>query len=701
MLIAENVNVKVCVFDIETLKEMFDIGIYDPESKEWIEFEISKNKNDLYKIVSYYQSNPYGFWISFNGVKFDHQVMQFILDNYQDWWDFTNLQMCGKIYEFVQRLIDDQKYDIPPPYAESAFPVSPIDVFAIHHFDNEARRTSLKWCAFMLNMEVEEMPIFHGKDNLTDEEITSVKKYRRNDCLVTLGVFYLTLGRIDKILELNGGFSLNELKDYSGKNKIQDRIDTMRETGLMCMNWSDVKIGEEWNKLDYKEAENITDNLALFPKKVRQPFGQKIKNFFPSTVRFKTENLRNFQHIFGEAFVLAKKQTFPVKVGKTDYTVAKGGIHSNEKPRGIITSAGMRCVDADVGSQYPRFIEKNRIFPPHLKDTIINQFGHKIAKRISYKKKGNELKAQGKESEARPYISVQEMLKLCLNGGYYGKLNQPGSFLQYPEGYMKVTVGCQMEILLLIEMLESEGISVISGNTDGVVSYFPDKKTDEYIRICNEWQSIVGNSTQGKLEFTDFEGFWQESINSYIAKKTDGAVKKKGRFLTEFELNKNKSKRIIALALEAYFIHKKNPIDFISEHKNIFDFCIAKKTNGQLHFEEVIDTGDRNNPEIVKHKKLLVYYISNDGNVLMKRGINNEGDEMNNHCEAIDKDFPWMGQPKVKYFNKIIKHDDISKYNINYSYYILETLKRIDSIEKTKKAKNYADSFKTKQGGLF
>jgi len=114
-----------------------------------------------------------------------------------------------------------------------------------------------------------------------------------------------------------------------------------------------------------------------------------------------------------------------------------------------------------------------------------------------------------------------------------------------------------------------------------------------------------------------------------------------------------------------------------------------------------LDTGDRNNPEIIKHKKLIVYYISNDGNVLMKRGINNEGDEMNNHCEAIDKDFPWMGQPKVKYFNKIVKHDDFSKYNIDYSYYILETLKRIDTIEKTKKAKSYADSFKTLQGGLF
>jgi hypothetical protein len=39
--------------------------------------------------------------------------------------------------------IDNKKYDIRSPYTEFKFQVRPIDLFKIHHFDNEARMTSL------------------------------------------------------------------------------------------------------------------------------------------------------------------------------------------------------------------------------------------------------------------------------------------------------------------------------------------------------------------------------------------------------------------------------------------------------------------------------------------------------------------------------------------------------------------------------
>jgi hypothetical protein len=254
----------------------------------------------------------------------------------------------------------------------------------------------------------------------------------------------------------------------------------------------------------------------------------------------------------------------------------------------------------------------------------------------------------------------------------------------------------QLEILMLIEMMEEAGFQVLSGNTDGIVVYFPADKEDKYNEICQEWEKKVGNDDMGKLEYTDFTALWQESINHYIAKKSDGKIKKKGRFMTEFEMNKNKSKRVIALALEQYFIHGKSPIDFITNHTNIYDFCIAKKASGRMHYEEIV-----NEEKVIKHKKLIRYFVSTDGNVFMKRGFNNEGEPMNNHVEAQDKDYPWMGQPLLKYFNKGYQHEMFSNYNINYSYYILETLKRIDKIEKTKKAQAYADQFKTKQGSLF
>jgi len=50
-----------------------------------------------------------------------------------------------------------------------------------------------------------------------------------------------------------------------------------------------------------------------------------------------------------------------------------------------------------------------------------------------------------------------------------GKLGQRGSFLEYPEGMLRVTMGNQMEILMLIEKLEMSGFQVLSGNTETLV----------------------------------------------------------------------------------------------------------------------------------------------------------------------------------------------------------------------------------------
>lgn len=692
MQIAHGKDVKVGIFDLEALREMFHIGIYDPDTGIWIDFEISKYRNDLYSFVKFYTKNDFEYFVSFNGLSYDHQVLQYIINTYEKWFDLDGMEIARKISDFSGEIIENQNYQIRPPYNESSFPVKVIDLFKIHHFDNEARKTSLKWCEFMLNLDVEEMPIHHHAENLTPEDTQLIRDYEKNDILATLALFYVTLGQLDKteqLLEQLFGFpiSLAELKDYKGKNKIQDRFDVQKETGLNCLNWSDVKIGEEWNKLDYKNAENIKDDSQLFSKKVKHPYGQKFKNFFPKTMEFKTPELKKFVQDFGNEYVKNIKQEFTIKIGNTTYTIAKGGIHSTEKNRRIICQPGWILRDADVGSQYPNSIVKLEIFAPHLKRTILNQYNEKIDRRIKYKAKAGELKKAGKEDEARPYSSVQEMLKLCLNGGYYGKLGQPGSFLEYPEGLLKVCIGNQIEILMIIEMMEEAGIQVVSGNTDGFVSYFPAEKEETYNKICAEWENKVGNDKMGKLEYTDFQSLWQDSINSYIGKKVDGKVKKKSAFMTEFEINKNKSKRIIPLALEEYFINGKDPIEFIRNHKNIFDFCIAKKASGKMHYEE--ETGQ----EVKVHKKLVRYYIANKGSILMKRGLNNYDEPMNNHCEAIDKQFPWVGQPRVRYFNKFFKGD----YDINYDYYILETLKRIDNICKSKLAASYAEKFKPSQ----
>jgi len=206
----------------------------------------------------------------------------------------------------------------------------------------------------MMNMDVEEMPIVHDQENLTPSEIDQICAYRRKDVLATLGLLYITLGEVDKVPELVKELTgletdLEELRDYKGKNKIQDRFDVMQVTGLQCLNFSDVKIGEEWNKLDYKIAENIKDDSQLFSKKIAYPFGKKFKTYFPKTMSFQTEKLKSFISSFGEEYVKNQKQEFKLIIGKTTYTIAKGGIHSTESNRRLICPEGWILRDADVG----------------------------------------------------------------------------------------------------------------------------------------------------------------------------------------------------------------------------------------------------------------------------------------------------------------------------------------------------------------
>jgi hypothetical protein len=705
MQLAHGIDVPLVINDIETLPEMVDIGFYDPDKKEWIEFEISRRKNDTDKFVRFYTSNKYMYLVGYNNIEFDQNVLHYILKHHDSWYDLKGEEIAALVYQFVQRHFDNRKYGIPARYKEYEFPIFPIDLFRINHFDNEAKYTSLKWCEFMMNMKVEECSVPFHKRNLTDEEMDEVISYRRHDVMATLGMLHITLGQPDRVMEVNGGIPVPHLSDYKGMNKLQDRFDVNSETGLKCLNWSDVKIGEEWNRLDYMKAMGITEEKHTFPTKVVYPYGKKFKQFFPKTMKFKTPALKEFIKDLGEQFVLAEKQEFPIVIGKTKYTIAKGGIHSTEKNRAIITPPGYIYRDADVGSQYPNSIVKLEIYAPHLKKLVLEQYKGKIELRITYKNQAKEFKSKNLTLEARKFESIQGLLKLCLNGGYYGKLGQKGSWLEFPDGLLKVCMGNQIEILMAIEAMEQEGFQVLSGNTDGFTTLFPADKVEKYKEICKWWEDTVGNHILGKLEYVDYLKMYQMNINHYIGQYIDEKgnikVKKKGKFVTTFgspgcELNKNKSERITPLALEAYFIDGKDPIEFIRNHKDINDFTIGLKAAGKMHYEEEW-TDEAGKVQVNKHKKLVVIYISNKGKILMKRGLNNEGNPMNNHCFAIPKHSPELGQPLVTYFNDPFVCENFNDYDVNYNYYICETLRIIDDIEKTGKLKAFRKELLTKK----
>lgn len=647
------------VYDIETLKRMFLYMSKEVETGLWRDFEISEWRNDLDSLIKHLVGNKNSF-ISFNGLGFDAQVLQYIIDNYTRWWNLGNVEIVSLIYKFAQKIIDDQKYDLFPPYREEEFENSQIDLFKIHHFDNENKRTSLKWLEFTMDSpNVEEMPIHHAINHLSMEDRNVIKEYCKNDIFNTYRFYQYTIGEV-------------EHEDYKGSNMIQDRLDLIEELGLptKAVNYNNVKMGEEIIKQAYCKLANKKPWELYDLKAARKPtphftFGDCI----PSYVTFKNPTFQAFyEKMKGTRVNLNnEKVVYPFSYNGTNYTIAQGGIHSTEKNRIVIVKEGWRCTEADIGGQYPHSIIKRELSPSHLGKLWLAGCTWVRDRRAGYKKKAKT---------SRKFKGLTFLFKYAQNGGSFGKTNDKKNWQYDPFVQFSCTIGNQFEILMLIEWLEEAGIHVISANTDGVVCLFERSMDPKYYEICDRWEKLVGNDVQGKLEFTEYSKLIQGSVNDYLAVGTDGKIKKKGDFATSFELHKNPSRRVVNIAIEKYFTEGVPVQQTIMTHNRIYDFCIGVKASKDYHYEILNKIG-----EVDMYNRLVRYYVSSDGERLWK--VKNEGSEgegvQRSQCEA--------GLWKCTVANRIIEGTQITKYNINYAYYIEKAQERIDALERGGKRK--------------
>ena len=169
-------------------------------------------------------------------MRFDSQVVEWVMRNHQYWYDLSNLDICALIHQKAQDVIHDANYDVFPEFSEKALSLKQLDLFKIHHFDNKNRRVSLKRLEFEMDLEnIEEMPIAHDKESLTAEDIALTKQYCINDVHATHQFYLVTIGETDHPL-------------YKGDNRIELRKDIEEEFGIPCLNYSDSKIGDEMIK---------------------------------------------------------------------------------------------------------------------------------------------------------------------------------------------------------------------------------------------------------------------------------------------------------------------------------------------------------------------------------------------------------------------------------------------------------------------
>lgn len=654
---------KILIYDIETLKVMYLLCVYDPVENKMYDFALTEDRNDMDAMFKFFETHADYYWIGFNNLHFDSQVVEYTIRNQEYWFNKSNEELLELIYQKSQDTIDDGNYNVYPTYPEYSLTLKQIDLFTIWHFNNENRRTSLKAVEFAIDFEnIEEMPYPHSISYLTPAQIQEVIDYCHNDVMATYAFWKITLGE-------------TEMEFYKGKNKIADRLIMQDEFGLKCLNWDDVKIGAEWNKMDYI-ALTKKDEHKLKPEKVNHYFGKKFKQFFPKTVSFQTPQLKEFVRKFGETFALNKKQEFRYKFNdELTATIAKGGIHSNEGARIIIPADDEIYYQIDIGSQYPNAIRKYKVEPKHLPgwNSLIVK---KIERRLNYK-------SLWKKTKDPKFASLQEMGKLSLNGGAYGRLNTKGDWQEDPCCMMQVTIGGQLEILMVVEALILKGFRVISLNTDGFDVIIKKEREKEFRDILTNYEKIIGNDVLGQFEYTQFDWIVQTSVNHYLARKTeDGKPKMKGDFDTEKEIHKDKSKRIVPLALKEYFYNGTPVEETIKNHTNIYDFCIRQRANKYFHYEGVIKNYGKESRSV--YNKLIRYYVSEKGEKIYK--IKNP-DCPTNAAEASQVE---AGEWLCTVCNYLPKDTNPKEAGIDYAFYIEQANKIINRVQGNKPPKKVA-----------
>jgi DNA polymerase elongation subunit (family B) len=622
---------KTLIYDIETMQELFLVGLYEPETDMYFEFEVSKDANNLDSFVRFIEAHKEHYWVGYNNLRFDSQVVEWIIRNYEHWYELGALEITAKIAQKAADVIHDANFDVFPEYREEQLSFKQIDLFRVNHYDNKNRRVSLKRLEFEMDLEnIEEMPIHHTKTNMTDEEIYLSKSYCKNDVMATYEFYKVTIGDTDHPL-------------YKGNNQIELRQDIEAEFGIPCMNYSDSKIGDEMIKKFYCQEKKIEYNAL--PKKGFFRKEIKVKNCIANYVTFETKALKEFhKRIKGMTLGLIDDFKESINFYNNVYTFAKGGLHTENSPKIFEADDDHFIIDWDVSSYYPAIIINNGRYPQHLGKEFLLGYKAMFEKRL-------ELKPLAKKD--KKIKGIVGALKLAVNS-VYGKSSDMQSWIYDRQLTMFTTLTGELSLLMLIEQYECNDINVISANTDGVTIRIRKDLVNKMHEI-NAWWSEI---TQYELERTDYQKIIFSTVNDYLAIKTDGDVKKKGDFLTDFELHKNKSARVCAIALEHYFVHNVPIEQTIRDHNSIYDFCLRQKASKDFHYEGV----NRTSGDKTIYNKLIRYYVSKSGEKLLK--VKNEGADSN----AAEISQVEAGEWVMHVCNHLTKEHPLT--NVNFDYYI-------------------------------
>ena len=619
----------IWVYDLETLSNCFTATFVAVDSDEREVFVIHESRCDYPHMINFLRSEGLGL-IGYNNIAFDYPILHKILINaayYMRMHENNQWDMLARdTYRLAQDTIDAEFSSIAPWNVL----IPQRDLFLIHHFNNKAKRTSLKHVEVAMKWhDVMDMPISHEQD-INSSQIDEILMYNLNDVLATKKFYEKSL------------------------KEIAIRRDLGRRYNLPLMNANDPKIGETIMLKYIAEKSNVE---AKYLKTLRtERYSINLNECILPYVKFKTS-------IFNKVFSGIKNTTvngfklkgaFDTKVfyDGMRYDFGLGGLHAVRESSIYHTKDDIIILSVDVKSYYPNLAIRNKFYPAHLGMDFC----------VVYEQLYNERIAEPKKSAAN------KGLKLALNGAF-GKSNDPYSFLYDPMYTLKTTLNGQLLLAMLCEKItETDTGKILMVNTDGIEVKLNINNLDKLRQIIKNWEKL----TNLILEEDTYKHLWIRDVNNYIAMFDDVVIYTKGAYEWEDkDYHKDQSMLIVPRAVQEYFVNGTPIMDTLISSTDIFEFCLSMRSaKGAGFYMQNMITDDNSNHSVIETKlqRTNRFLVTKDGGMLIKKFSSGKQTRMRS---------PY----KMQVLNLILDIDVPSNYKINFDFYEIECYKLIQGIE--------------------
>jgi len=636
---------KFWVMDLETIVNCFVACFIAYDNNETHVFVINRKRNDLKKLLQFLKDNKQNndWHLGYNNLAFDSQITEFILYFEKDLLELDSDEITASISQYAAEVIRRSNEGEYLEYPEFKLSIKCIDIFKLNHWDNMAKRSSLKWIQYSMDWyNVEEMPHHHTEPVLDDATLDSIIQYCINDVNSTKQIFVHKNAKGERPMaaQINLRAELSKTYNVPLYSASEPRI-----SKEIFLHFLSQKLGKP--KKEIREMRTYRDYV-------------NIRDVILPMVQFDTPEFRGVHNWFRNLVVDTKlyddkddkikgpKYRMMYKGVPTDYGL--GGLHGCIKSGIYKSGNGKIILSADVTSFYPNLAIRNQWGPAQFpKKDFCELYEWFFEERKKYSKKD----------------PLNYLFKIILNSTY-GLSKERNSFLYDPELTFRITVNGQLQLSMLYEMLATRipGAQPLMQNTDGLEFMIDEQFESLFFEICKEWEIM----TNLQLETVKYDKMIIGDVNNYIAVYDNGEVKCKGRFeFKDLPFHKNKSFLIVPKALYAYFIDGVDPKDFIKDNRNIFDYCAGAKLKGDWHFiERTVKDGIF---EENKLQKLIRYFISDKGVKLIKRHADGREIQLESgkHLQTI--------------FNKI-ESKSWEEYGVNDAYYLDKIYDEIHKIER-------------------